>query len=96
MAHDLNENDFECHRMLSAVYLSNHDYGKAEEHGRIAYRLNPNDPNFKSSADRKMETSLNFGLVGEQTSTLIRLDVVTPLEYSPYGTEVHTSMRFDF
>ena len=23
---ELNENDFECHRMLSAVYLSNHDY----------------------------------------------------------------------
>ena len=33
---ELNENDFECHRMLSAVYLSNHDYILAEDHGRKA------------------------------------------------------------
>ena len=41
---DLNENDFECHRMLSAVYLSQHEYQLAEEHGRKAYDMNPNDP----------------------------------------------------
>ncbi|MBU26131.1 MAG: adenylate/guanylate cyclase domain-containing protein [Gammaproteobacteria bacterium] len=41
---DLNENDFECHRMLSAVYLSQHEYQFAEEHGRRAYDMNPNDP----------------------------------------------------
>ena len=29
---ELNENDFECHRMLPAVYLSNHDYILAEDH----------------------------------------------------------------
>ncbi|MDC3348286.1 hypothetical protein OAV60_03060 [Paracoccaceae bacterium] len=40
----LNENDFECHRMLSAVYLSRHEYQLAEEHGRRAYEMNPNDP----------------------------------------------------
>lgn len=43
-AHELNENDFECHRMLSAVYLSKHEYRLAEEHGRKAYEINPNDP----------------------------------------------------
>ena len=41
---DLNENDFEVHRMLSAVYLSNHEYDKAAEHGLKAFQLNPNDP----------------------------------------------------
>ena len=41
---ELNENDFECHRMLSAVYLSQHEYQLAEEHGRRAYDMNPNDP----------------------------------------------------
>ena len=41
---DLNENDFECHRMLSAVYLSNHDYILAEDHGRKAFNVVPNDP----------------------------------------------------
>ena len=41
---ELNENDFECHRMLSAVYLSNHDYILAEDHGRKAFNMVPNDP----------------------------------------------------
>ena len=41
---ELNENDFECHRMFSAVYLSNHDYKKSEDHGSRAYDINPNDP----------------------------------------------------
>ncbi len=41
---ECNENDFECHRMLSAVYLSNHEYGLAEDHGQKAYQMVPNDP----------------------------------------------------
>jgi len=41
---ELNENDFECHRMLSAVYLSNHDYMLAEDHGLKAFNMVPNDP----------------------------------------------------
>ena len=43
-AMELNENDFECHRMLSAVHLSRHEYKLAEEHGRKSYDMNPNDP----------------------------------------------------
>ena len=30
--------------MLSAVYLSNHEYGLAEDHGKKAYTMVPNDP----------------------------------------------------
>ena len=41
---ECNENDFECHRMLSAVYLSNHEYGLAEDHGQKAFQMVPNDP----------------------------------------------------
>ena len=41
---ECNENDFECHRMLSAVYLSNHDYILAEDHGKKAFDMVPNDP----------------------------------------------------
>jgi adenylate cyclase len=41
---DLNENDFECHRMLSAVHLSKHEFQLAEEHGRKAYDMVPSDP----------------------------------------------------
>ena len=36
--------------MLANVYLSNHDYAKAEEHGRKAFQLNPNDPRVLSDA----------------------------------------------
>ena len=43
-AFENNENDFECHRMLSAVYLSRHDYSLAEDHGRKSYQMVPNDP----------------------------------------------------
>ncbi len=43
-AQDLNENDFELNRLLSAVHLSNHSYDLAEEHGRKAFSINPNDP----------------------------------------------------
>ena len=41
---ECNENDFECHRMLSAVYLSNHDYILAEDHGKKSFNMVPNDP----------------------------------------------------
>ena len=30
--------------MLSAVYLSNHEYGLAEDHGQKAFQMVPNDP----------------------------------------------------
>ena len=40
----LNENDVECHRMLAEIYLSGHEYTKAEYHGSIAYNMLPNDP----------------------------------------------------
>ena len=43
-AFENNENDFECHRMLSAVYLSRHDYSLAEDHGKKSYQMVPNDP----------------------------------------------------
>jgi len=47
-AQDLNENDFELNRLLSAVHLSNHSYDLAEEHGRKAHTINPNDPRILS------------------------------------------------
>ena len=41
---EVDKNDFECHRMLSEVYLSMHDFEKSVESGRKAAQLNPNDP----------------------------------------------------
>ena len=48
MAVELNNNDFEAHRMLAEVHLSLHDFEKAFDHGGKAYQLNPNDPRVSS------------------------------------------------
>mgnify|MGYP006227549677 FL=1 len=45
---ELNNNDFEAHRMLAEVHLSLHDFDKALDHGSKAYQLNPNDPRVSS------------------------------------------------
>lgn len=37
-------NDFECHRLLSAVYCSTGDLKRAVEHGKRGFELVPNDP----------------------------------------------------
>ena len=45
---ELNNNDFEAHRMLAEVHLSMHDFEKALNHGSKAFQLNPNDPRVSS------------------------------------------------
>ena len=45
---ELNNNDFEAHRMLAEVHLSLHDFEKALNHGSKAFQLNPNDPRVTS------------------------------------------------
>ena len=45
---ELNNNDFEAHRMLAEVHLSLHDFDKALDHGSKAFKLNPNDPRVSS------------------------------------------------
>jgi TolB-like protein len=43
-AMQLNDNDFECHRMLAEVALSSHDYKSAEMHANKCFDMVPNDP----------------------------------------------------
>jgi adenylate cyclase len=43
-AQQLNDNDFEVHRMLAEVSLSSHDFKAAERHARTCYKTVPNDP----------------------------------------------------
>lgn len=40
----LDDEDFECHRVLSSVYSIQKNYDRAEFHAARAYDLNPNDP----------------------------------------------------
>ena len=43
-AQQLNDNDFEVHRMLAEVSLSTHDFKAGERHARTCYKIVPNDP----------------------------------------------------
>ena len=42
LEHD--ENDYEVRRISSAISLMQKKYEESEEHGKIAYSMNPNDP----------------------------------------------------
>ena len=75
-AHELNENDFECHRMMSAVYLSQHNYRLAEEHGRKSYEINPNDPRVVSGFG---EVLVRVGKVDEGISHLQKAYELDPV-----------------
>ena len=59
---ELNNNDFEAHRMLAEVHLSLHDFEKALNHGSKAFQLNPNDPRVISVYG---ETLLRIGDIDE-------------------------------
>ena len=43
-AQQLNDNDFEVHRMLAEVALSTHDFKAGERHARASFKMVPNDP----------------------------------------------------
>ena len=43
-AQQLNDNDFEVHRMLAEVALSTHDFKAGERHARTSFKMVPNDP----------------------------------------------------
>lgn len=47
-AQSINESDFECHRLLCAVYLFTEQFELSLEHGKKSFELNPNDPRILS------------------------------------------------
>ena len=84
---DLNENDFECHRMLSAIHLSKHEFQLAEEHGRKAYDMVPSDPRVMSGYG---EVLVRNGSVDEG---LELLDKALELDPVPQG-QLNSDKRF--
>ncbi len=84
---DLNENDFEVHRMLSQVYLSSHDFERAVTHGQKAYQLNPNDPRVLSGTG---EVLVQFGQTDEGLEMLERALELDPV---PMG-QTNSDNRF--
>ena len=43
-AMEVNDNDFECHRLFAEVNLSSHDFKAAEMHASKCFEMVPNDP----------------------------------------------------
>ena len=41
---EVDQNDFEAHRMLAEVYLTMHDFKNSKKSGQKAFQMNPNDP----------------------------------------------------
>ena len=75
-AKELDEGDFECHRMLTEVYLSLHQFEEAEKHGQIAFDFNPNDPRVTSVFG---EVCLRVGRIEEGISYLEKTYELDPV-----------------
>ena len=75
-AKELDEGDFECHRMLTEVYLSLHQFDEAEKHGQIAFDFNPNDPRVTSVFG---EVCLRVGRIEEGISHLEKTYELDPV-----------------
>ena len=59
-AHELNDNDFEVHRLMAEVNLSGKNFRAAERHATKSYKMVPNDPRVLSVYG---ETSLRLGKI---------------------------------
>tara|TARA_Y100001934_G_scaffold282880_1_gene399080 strand:- start:85153 stop:86838 length:1686 start_codon:yes stop_codon:yes gene_type:complete len=73
---EINQNDFECYRMLSRVHLTIYgDHKKAIEFGKKATDLNPNDPRILWAYGTALALS---GLGSESLSMLIKSYNLSP------------------
>ena len=59
-AHELNDNDFEVHRLMAEVNLSGKNFRAAERHAAKSYKMVPNDPRVLSVYG---EASLRLGKI---------------------------------
>ena len=75
-AMQLNDNDFECHRMLAEVALSSHDFKSAEMHARKCFDMVPNDPRVLSVHG---EVLVRVGYVDEGLESLERALELDPI-----------------
>ena len=67
-ARELNENDFEVHRLMSEVSLAMKDFRAAQRHSKICYEQVPNDPRVLSVYG---EVCLRTGKVDEGLDCLL-------------------------
>ena len=66
-AHELNDNDFEVHRLMAEVNLSGNNFRAAERHATKSYKMVPNDPRVLSVYG---EVSLRLGKIDQGLDAL--------------------------
>jgi adenylate cyclase len=73
---ELDENDFECHRLLCEINKFFKDFEQAEYYGRKGFEMNPNDPRIVSAYGDLLVLT---GRAGEGTDLLIKAYELDPV-----------------
>ena len=73
---DLDENDFECNRLMHEINKAFHDFDQSELYGKRAYDMNPNDPRIVSGYG---ELLVLTGRAEEGTELLIKAFELDPV-----------------
>ena len=87
-AMEINENDFECHRLFGEVNLSQHDFRAAEMHARKCYEMVPNDPRVLSIYGDVM---VRVGSVDDGLEALERALELDPVPQGKTNSDSRTS-----
>jgi tetratricopeptide (TPR) repeat protein len=76
-AYELTDHDWDCHRLLCNISLHlDLNYDKAEEHGKKAYELNPNNPTVLASYGKSL---VHNGKCGKGVELLRKAQELDPL-----------------
>jgi adenylate cyclase len=73
---ELDDNDFECHRLLCEINKFFKDFEQAEYYGRKGFEMNPNDPRIVSAYGDLLVLT---GRAGEGTDLLIKAYELDPV-----------------
>ena len=87
-AMEINENDFECHRLFGEINLSQHDFRAAEMHARKCYEMVPNDPRVLSIYGDVM---VRVGSVDNGLEALERAFELDPVAAGKTNTDSRTA-----
>ena len=77
-ARELDDNDFEVHRLLAEVKLSQKNFKVAEKHARKCYKLVPNDPRVLSIYGEVLIRTGNLDAGLEALERAYELDPIAP------------------
>ena len=87
-AHELNDNDFEVHRLMAEVNLGQRNFRVAERHASKAYKMVPNDPRVLSVYG---EVSLRLGKIDQGLDALKLALETDPIAQGRTNSDSRTS-----